>query len=121
MSKTETKIKIKPNIALQEPPMYKIIYMNDEVTSMEFVVGSLIDYFNYTQDTASNITVDIHENGSAVVAVLPHEIAEQKGKHGELQFDWKKLNSEKHSLHTDLIDNEKECASIRDETSIPTA
>jgi ATP-dependent Clp protease adaptor protein ClpS len=79
MSKTETKIKIKPNIALQEPPMYKIIYMNDEVTSMEFVVGSLIDYFNYTQDTASNITVDIHEKGSAVVAVLPYEIAEQKG------------------------------------------
>ena len=79
MSKTETKIKIKPNIALQEPPMYKIIYMNDEVTSMEFVVGSLIDYFNYTQDTASNITFDIHEKGSAVVAVLPYEIAEQKG------------------------------------------
>lgn len=79
MSKTETKIKIKPNIALQEPPMYKIIYMNDEVTSMEFVVGSLIDYFNYTQDTASNITIDIHEKGSAVVAVLPYEIAEQKG------------------------------------------
>jgi len=46
---------------------------------------------------------------------LKFEIAEQKGKHGELQFDWKKLNSEKHSLHTDLIDNEKECASIRDE------
>lgn len=79
MSKTETKIKIKPNLALQEPPMYKIIYMNDDVTSMEFVVGSLIDYFNYTEDTASNITVDIHEKGSAVVAVLPYEIAEQKG------------------------------------------
>lgn len=79
MAKTETKIKIKPNLALQEPPLFKIIYINDEVTSMEFVVGSLIDYFNYTEDTATNITHDIHNSGSAVVAILPYEIAEQKG------------------------------------------
>jgi ATP-dependent Clp protease adaptor protein ClpS len=79
MSKTETKIKIKPNLALSEPPLFKIIYINDNVTSMEFVVGSLIDYFNYTQDTAHSITQNIHEEGSAIVAVLPYEIAEQKG------------------------------------------
>lgn len=79
MSKTETKVKIKPNLALQEPPLYKIIYMNDEVTTMEFVVSTLIDYFNYTADTAVNITKNIHEEGSAIVAVLPYEIAEQKG------------------------------------------
>lgn len=79
MSKTETKIKIKPNLAVQEPPLFKIIYINDEVTSMEFVIGSLVDYFNYNNDTATKITQNIHEQGSAVVAVLPYEIAEQKG------------------------------------------
>lgn len=79
MSKTDTKVKIKPNIALQEPPLFKIIYINDEVTTMEFVVGSLVDYFNYTSDTAVTITKDIHDAGSAVVAILPYEIAEQKG------------------------------------------
>jgi ATP-dependent Clp protease adaptor protein ClpS len=79
MSKTETKIKIKPNLALREPPLYKIIYMNDEVTSMEFVISSLIDYFEYSADTASSITENIHNEGSAVVAILPYEIAEQKG------------------------------------------
>jgi len=52
--------------------------MNDNVTSMEFVVSSLVDYFDYT-DIAHNITLDIHESGSATVAVLPYEIAEQKG------------------------------------------
>lgn len=77
--KNDTKQKIKPNLALQEPPLYRIIYMNDEVTSMEFVIESLIEYFNYNPDTASTLTRDIHENGSAVVAVLPYEIAEQKG------------------------------------------
>jgi ATP-dependent Clp protease adaptor protein ClpS len=79
MSKTDTKIKIKPNVALREPPLYKIIYINDEVTSMNFVVSSLIGYFNYTEDTATALTHNIHTDGSAVVAVLPYEIAEQKG------------------------------------------
>jgi ATP-dependent Clp protease adaptor protein ClpS len=79
MAKAETKVKIKPNIALQEPPLFKIIYINDDVTTMEFVVSSLVDYFNYTEDTAVSITKDIHSEGSAVVAILPYEIAEQKG------------------------------------------
>jgi len=79
MANAEVNSKIKPNLSLKEPPLFKIIYLNDDVTSMEFVVSSLIDYFNYNPDTASAITIDIHEKGSAVVAVLPYEIAEQKG------------------------------------------
>jgi ATP-dependent Clp protease adaptor protein ClpS len=79
MSKTDTKVKIKPNLSLREPPLFKIIYFNDDVTSLEFVVGSLIDYFNYNQDTATSISQNIHHQGSAVVAVLPYEISEQKG------------------------------------------
>lgn len=79
MSKADTKVKIRPNLALKEPPLFKIIYFNDDITSMEFVVGSLIGYFDYTVDTAQTITHTIHDVGSAVVAVLPYEIAEQKG------------------------------------------
>lgn len=79
MANAEVNSKIKPNVNLKEPPMFRIVYLNDEVTSMEFVITSLIDYFNYNPDTASAITVDIHEKGSAIVAVLPYEIAEQKG------------------------------------------
>ena len=74
-----TEAKIKPNFALQEPPLFRVIYMNDEVTTMEFVVDSLCEFFSYNPDTASQITTDIHANGSATVAVLPYEIAEQKG------------------------------------------
>ena len=55
------------------------MYEVTEQTSMEFVVESLIDYFDYTVETAKQITVDVHEAGSACVAVLPYEIAEQKG------------------------------------------
>ena len=59
--------------------MFRIIYINDEHTTMEFVVSSLVEYFDYNPDTASQITKNIHDQGSAIVAVLPYEIAEQKG------------------------------------------
>ena len=76
---SDTRVKIKPNVQIAEPPMFRVIYINDNQTSMEFVVGSLIEHFEYTVSTAEKITTDIHEAGSAVVAVLPYEIAEQKG------------------------------------------
>jgi ATP-dependent Clp protease adaptor protein ClpS len=78
MTKTAIKTTIKPNMALKEPPLYKIVYLNDEVTTMNFVLSSLVTFFNYSEDTAMDITENIHQNGSAVVAVLPFEIAEQK-------------------------------------------
>jgi len=84
MANSDTRQKIKPNLSFQEPPLFKIIYLNDEVTSMEFVINSLIEYFNYNTDTASTITKNIHENGSAVVAVLPYERFKLKLKPNEI-------------------------------------
>lgn len=79
MGQEVTKVTIKPNLKIAEPPMFKVIYMNDDHTTMEFVVRSLIEHFNYTIDTSETITQAIHDDGSAVVAILPFEIAEQKG------------------------------------------
>ena len=76
MSEAITKIKIKES--LKEPPMFKVIYLNDNQTSMEFVIETLLNFFNYNPQTAIKITEDIHNLGSAVVAVLPFEVAEQK-------------------------------------------
>lgn len=78
-TKTDSEVKIKPVIDIPEPPLFKVIYINDEQTSMEFVVRSLVDHFNYTSETAVAVTMEIHESGSSVVATLPYEIAEQKG------------------------------------------
>ena len=79
MSQSDTRTKIKPSEAVKEPPLFKVVYLNDNQTSIEFVIESLIDYFNYTTETAEQITVDVHQTGAACVAVLPYEIAEQKG------------------------------------------
>ena len=74
---TQNQVQVNPD--LQEPSMYKVIYINDNQTSMEFVIESLVGYFDYAELQAEKITEDIHVQGSAVVAVLPYEIAEQKG------------------------------------------
>jgi len=79
MPQSDTRTKIKPLEQIKEPPLFRVVYLNDNQTSMEFVVETLIDYFNYTAATAEQITVDIHETGAATVAVLPYELAEQKG------------------------------------------
>lgn len=79
MAQSDTRTRIRPSDAVKEPPMFKVVYLNDNTTSMEFVIESLIEYFDYTAETAEQITVDIHESGSACVAVLPYELAEQKG------------------------------------------
>jgi ATP-dependent Clp protease adaptor protein ClpS len=79
MAQAGTITKTKINQSVNEPPMFKIIYLNDNQTTMEFVVETLISFFDYTEKTAIQITDDIHDAGSAVVAVLPYELAEQKG------------------------------------------
>jgi ATP-dependent Clp protease adaptor protein ClpS len=79
MSQIEAKPTTRTRTDLAEPPMFRVIYINDNQTSMGFVIDSLIEHFEYNPTTAEQITMDIHDAGSAVVAVLPYEIAEQKG------------------------------------------
>ena len=79
MSQSEVVTKIKTIESLKEPPMFKVIYLNDNQTTVEFVIETLVDFFSYNTETALKITEDIHAQGAAVVAVLPYEIAEQKG------------------------------------------
>lgn len=70
----DEKIKIKSF----EPSKYKIIFLNDDKTPMDFVVSLLIEYFKHSEETAHNLTLQIHQEGSGVVGVYTFEIAEQK-------------------------------------------
>lgn len=79
MAQSDTRTRIRPSQAIKEPPLFRVVYLNDNQTSMEFVVESLTEFFDYNAETAEQITIDIHQSGSACVAVLPYEVAEQKG------------------------------------------
>lgn len=76
---TFVKPRIEPKLDVKEPKLYKVIYLNDETTTMEFVIESLVTVFNIEREVAMDLTQKIHEEGSAVVAVMPYELAEQKG------------------------------------------
>lgn len=79
MGKAVTKTKIAPRLDLKSPSLYKVIYINDDITTIEFVVETLVTVFDHTRETGMEIAARVHENGSAVAAVLPYEMAEQKG------------------------------------------
>jgi len=73
--KTETKEKIK----FEEPKKYDVIFLNDEVTTYDFVIKVLKQVFHKTEDQAITLTKHIHEKGSGVAGTYLWEIAEQKG------------------------------------------
>ena len=81
MNDTDTQVKIKTSeeVLVKEPNLWKVILLNDETTTMEFVTMILTTYFGMTEEQATEMMIKIHEDGSAVVAVYPYELAEQKG------------------------------------------
>lgn len=60
------------------PPKYKVILMNDDFTTMEFVVFILQKVFLKSMEESEAIMLKIHKEGSAVVNVYTEEIAATK-------------------------------------------
>jgi len=57
-------------------PPYKVIFLNDDVTTMDFVVYVLIAVFKKDTTTAIELMLETHNSGAAIVDVLPLEEAE---------------------------------------------
>lgn len=74
----EPTVKNEVQSSVREPSLYKVVYLNDNHTSFDFVIETLMGIFEYDIEMASRIAMDVHEQGSAVVAILPFEMAEQK-------------------------------------------
>lgn len=74
----EIKIDEKIKKQLKEPSNYNVIFFNDNVTPMEWVIEILKKIFHHSEETAQNLMLIVHEKGSAVVGTYSFEIAEQK-------------------------------------------
>lgn len=79
MGETAVKSRELVNTIIKPPSRYKVIVNNDDVTPMEFVIVMLMTVFKHTQETATELTLKIHNEGSAVAGIYSYEIAEQKG------------------------------------------
>ena len=68
----------KIKVEIKEPSTFKVIFLNDDYTPMDFVVSLMVEVFKHSEKTAHAITMQIHEEGSGVVGEYSFEVAEQR-------------------------------------------
>lgn len=57
-------------------PRWKVILLNDDVTTFDFVIDLLVSLFHKDRTEAIRLTYEIHETGSALITVTSLERAE---------------------------------------------
>ena len=63
---------------LAEPPMYKVVLLNDDFTQMEFVVEVLQMFFSMDREKAQQVMWAIHTLGRATCGIFSRDVAETK-------------------------------------------
>jgi ATP-dependent Clp protease adaptor protein ClpS len=74
----EIEVELEDDIDLQEPKKYKVFLLNDDFSTMDFVIDVLVRVFRKTVDEASIIMLNIHNNGKDLCGVYTYEIATTK-------------------------------------------
>ena len=75
---SEIEEQVKEEIEIKEPNLWRVIFHNDNKTTMEFVIFLLLHIFHKTEEQATAITMEVHEKNAAIVGVYTHELAENK-------------------------------------------
>lgn len=63
---------------IKEPPLYRVVLINDDYTPMEFVVDILETIFGMERTRATQVMLEVHTRGKGVCGVYNFEIAETK-------------------------------------------
>jgi len=74
----EEKLQERVKTQKQEPEMYQVVLLNDDYTTMEFVVNVLESVFQKSPAEAFQIMMNVHRGGRGVAGVYPWEVAETK-------------------------------------------
>jgi len=62
----------------ERPRKYKVLFHNDDYTTMEFVVEVLRRFFHKNDSEALHIMLTVHTKGNAVAGVYSRDVAETK-------------------------------------------
>lgn len=74
----EESVRSETDQEVDEPPMYKVMLLNDDYTTMEFVVEVLVYVFQKSPEEATRIMLNVHRSGVGVCGIYPFEVAETK-------------------------------------------
>jgi ATP-dependent Clp protease adaptor protein ClpS len=74
----QNEVAVVEKIKLSPPRMWNVILHNDDKTTMEFVILVLMQIFHKSFEDASDIMMNIHENGKGVAGTYSNEVATQK-------------------------------------------
>jgi len=60
---------------LEEPKKYKVLLLNDDYSTMDFVIEILTKVFRKSIEESEQIMLDVHNNGKAICGIYTKEIA----------------------------------------------
>ena len=69
---------LEDDVKLKRPRRYKVVLLNDNYTTMEFVVEVLMDVFRKSPEDAERIMMSVHRQGMGIAGVYVKDIAESK-------------------------------------------
>ncbi|MEO1927329.1 MAG: ATP-dependent Clp protease adaptor ClpS [Nautiliaceae bacterium] len=73
-----TKTVVENDVEIIMPKLYKVMLLNDDYTTFDFVIEILKKVFHKSEEEAINLTLKVDREGSAIVGVYPYEIAQMK-------------------------------------------
>jgi ATP-dependent Clp protease adaptor protein ClpS len=76
--KTDRAVLEKTRTQTEEPDLFSVMLLNDDYTTMEFVVQVLESVFNKGPAEAFRVMMLVHTQGQGLCGVYPWDIAETK-------------------------------------------
>jgi ATP-dependent Clp protease adaptor protein ClpS len=77
-NQTDGAVRERVEIRSQEPKLYNVILLNDDYTTMEFVLHVLETLFQKSPAEAYRIMMNVHRTGRGLAGIYPWEVAETK-------------------------------------------
>ena len=75
---TDGEVRERTKQETKKPELYRVLLINDDYTTMDFVIEMLETIFHKQPAEAFRIMMAVHTQGKGLCGVYPHEVAETK-------------------------------------------